>query len=225
MAVGQEVAPPIPAPIDYKARVIVLTDALSASGNELTDVKSEQSRLRLQLESLGLSALKSDTRSIQERLLKAVAALSESEEQRQVLMEANARLAEAAAAISIAPNDAEARTNLDEALKAVNASFAVQKVAHAPVALESARIVSYKSEIGLAVLNAGASSGLRMGAPIRIMRGTDVQSSGIVVDLRDRIAGIMLTGDGSVKAGDTIVLDSMPPSGTSSSLLSSPVSK
>ena len=187
-------------------KVALLGDALAASNAQLEEVTLERNRLKLQIESLGLAALKGDSRSLQERLLKAVAALSLSEKQRQELLESTARLAEAAAAASSAPNDSSAQSHLAGSLKEINGVVASQKAAEMPVALANARVISIKSELGLAVANVGSQSGVRIGMPILIQRNGNQVGTGIVVDVRDRITGVLLTnGDTDVRTGDALL--------------------
>jgi hypothetical protein len=66
-------------------------------------------------------------------------------------------------------------------------------------------VVSWKSDLGLAVINAGKESGVRMGAPLHIMREDKSIASGLVVDVRDRIAGILITGTAAaIRVGDGV---------------------
>ena len=74
------------------------------------------------------------------------------------------------------------------------------------MALEAARVVSYKADLGLAVINAGRQSGVRMGTPLRVIRADRTVATGLIVDVRDRISGLLITGDAAaaVRAGDAV---------------------
>jgi hypothetical protein len=85
-------------------------------------------------------------------------------------------------------------------------SSGVNRPQPATVPLDAARVVSYKPELSLAVINGGRQSGLRPGTPLEIVRGEQLVASGYVVDLRERLAGILVTGSPTsvIKAGDAI---------------------
>jgi hypothetical protein len=204
---------PAPMPSDVKGkpedvaslsnRLLAVGEALSASNAELASLREQHSQLKLQMEALGVAAIKGDERSLQRRLLKAVADLSASETARTEITEKANRLAEAAAAFMASPGDPVVKASLNEAMKAVAVAKPRQSE---PVPLESARVVSYKSELGLAVVNAGSASGVRMGAPMNIFRGDRSIGRGLVIDVRERLSGILLTGSApaAVKAGDSV---------------------
>jgi hypothetical protein len=205
-----EPAPPAsPAPVKGKVdevtglsnRLLAVGEALAASNAELASLREQHSQLKLQMEALNVAAIKGDERSLQRRLLKAAADLNVSEAGRAEMTEKANRLAEAAAAFMAKPGDPVVKASLEEAMKAVSAAK-VRQVP--PVAVESARVVSYKEELGLAVINAGTDSGVRMGTPMNIFHADRAVGHGLVIDVRDRIAGVLLTGTtpGAVKVGD-----------------------
>jgi hypothetical protein len=185
-------------------RLVAVGQALAAANSELESLREQHAQLKLQMEALGIAAVKGDERSLQQRLLKATSELSASEKARAEQSERLNRLAEAASAYMARPAEPALKTALEEAIKA--ATTAKQPLAPDPVPVESARVVSWKSELGLAVVNAGRDSGLRMGTPMHIVRGDKQIASGLVVDVRDRVAGIFLTGPGSaaVRPGDSV---------------------
>jgi hypothetical protein len=88
------------------------------------------------------------------------------------------------------------------------AGEARRKAAEAPAvpSLESARVVSYKSELSLAVVSDGRLAGLRPGTPMVVHRGDQMVASGLVVDIRDNVAGVLITGNqnAGVRAGDSV---------------------
>ena len=202
---------PAPAPVKAKVddaaslsnRLVAVGEALAASNAELAALREQHSQLKLQMEALGVAAIKGDERSLQRRLLKAAADLSTSKTALAEITEKANRLAEAAAAFMAKPGDPVIKKSLEESMKAVTVAKPRQAV---PVSLEAARVVSYKPELGLAVVNAGSDSGVRMGAPMNIVRGDRAVGHGLVIDVRDRIAGILLTGStpAAVKVGDSV---------------------
>lgn len=215
MLVAQEALPEVPdlpleepakakTPVTAEQRLIAVGEALAASNAELATLREQHAQLKLQMEALGIAAVKGDERSLQRQLLKAVADFSASEKARAEGMERSNRLAEASAAYMAKPGEPAMKAALEQAIK--SATSAKPSTATEAVSLDVARIVSYKDEIGLAVVNAGKDSGLRMGTPLHIMRADKSIATGMVVDVRDRIAGILLTGSTSatVRVGDSV---------------------
>lgn len=192
------------APATAEQRLVSVGEALAASNAELETLREQHTQLKLQMEALGIAALEGTGRSLQQRLLKAAADLNASEKARAGQAERTARLAEAAAAYMASPGEPALKTELDQSIKA--ATGTKQSIVVEAVSLDAARIVSYKDELGLAVVNAGRESGLRNGTPLHIMRADKSIATGMVVDVRDRIAGILLTGTtpAAVRIGDSV---------------------
>lgn len=212
MAQEEELPAAAPAPAKVKEegstalerQLVAVGEALAASNAELAALREQHAQLKLQMEALGVAAIKGDDRSLQRRLLKALADLNASETSRTEIAEKANRLAEASAAFMANPSEPVVKASLEEALKAV-ATARPSRQAN-PVPMESALVVSYKAELGLAVVNAGSDSGVRMGAPMTILRADRTVGHGLVVDVRDRISGILLTGTtpATVRVGDSV---------------------
>ena len=99
------------------------------------------------------------------------------------------------------------RERLQQELALANQALIVARAetAAAPVPLESSKVISLKNDLGLAVINTGAESGLRLGTPMRLVRGEKIVATGLVVDVRSRIAGLLMTSTssaGALKVGD-----------------------
>lgn len=191
-------------PATTEQRLVAVGEALAAANAELEALRDQHAQMKLQMEALGIAAVKGDERSLQKRLLQAVAELRVSSQARTESVERANRLAEAAAAYMAKPGEPALKASLDEAIKAVTRSKEV--LATEAVSLDAARIVSFKDELGLAVVNAGKDSGLRMGTPLHIIRADKSIATGMVVDVRDRIAGILLTSStpAVVRVGDSV---------------------
>jgi hypothetical protein len=182
-------------------------EALAASNAEVNELRTELERLRLQMESLGVAALKPEVRAVQERLVKALGELSAAKRGLGAITESHNRVVEAGAAVLSNPQSEVARAALESAVAdAGKVSSGVNRPQPATVPLDAARVVSYKPELSLAVINGGRQSGLRPGTPLEIVRGEQLVASGYVVDLRERLAGILVTGSPTsvIKAGDAI---------------------
>lgn len=181
-------------------------EALAVANLELESLREELSRTRLQVEALGLAALDPGARAIQERLAKALGELSVTRRSVRNLSESNEQLLEAGAALVANPEGSTARSAFQQVMKRAGEARRKATEASAVPSLESARVVSYKSELSLAVVSAGRLAGLRPGTPMVVRRGDQVVASGLVVDIRDNVAGVLITGNqnAGVRAGDSV---------------------
>jgi hypothetical protein len=182
-------------------------ESLAKANEELATLRAEYERLRLQTEALGLAGLKPELRPLQERLLAAVSDYRLADRRAKQLTEQVVSLSEASLALLSDPQDQISRDRLQQELATANQALVVAKsetmVASTP--LESAKVISLKNDLGLAVINTGAESGLRLGTPMRLVRGEKIVATGLVVDVRSRIAGLLMTttsSAGALKVGD-----------------------
>lgn len=189
---------------EEQKRFVSVCEALATSNLELETLREHYEQLKLQMEAIGVAAIKGDERSLQQRLLKAVADLRATEKDRLDLAEKSSRLAEAAAAHMSNPSSAPLKGGLEEAIK--NVVSVKKSTSGDAVSLEAARVVSYKPDIGLAVINVGRQSGVRMGIPLRVVRADRSIANGLIVDVRDRISGLLITGSvaTALRAGDAV---------------------
>lgn len=184
-------------------RLIGVGEALAAANAELESVREQHNELKLRMEAMGSAALDPNVRGLQTRLIKATSDLAVTEKARVEAVERSNRLAEAASAFMARPGEPALKSALTEAIQ--NVTSAKAPATSDPVTLATARVVSWKSEFGLAVINAGKESGVRMGAPLHITREDKPIATGLVVDVRDRIAGVLVTGNGAViRVGDGV---------------------
>ena len=197
MATAQETsqAPTAPSSNPVIAAPAQLAESLAKANEEVATLREEYERLRLQTETLGIAGLKPELRPLQERLIAAVSDYRLADRRVKDLTERVVSLSEAALALLSDPADAPSRARLQQELAAANQSLIATKseAATAPTPLESAKVISLKSDLGLAVINSGADSGLRLGTPIRLVRGEKTLATGTVVDVRNRIAGVLVT--------------------------------
>ncbi|MFN5960659.1 MAG: hypothetical protein ACK5CW_04175, partial [Verrucomicrobiota bacterium] len=130
-------------------------EALAAANLELESLREELSRTRLQIEALGLAALDPGARAIQERLAKALGELSVIRRTVRSLSDSNEQLLESGAALVADPESSSSRSAFQQVMK--RAGEARRRATETPAvpSLESARVVSYKSELSLAVVSAG----------------------------------------------------------------------
>ena len=182
-------------------------ESLAKANQELETLSAEYERLRLQTEALGLAGLKPELRPLQERLLAAVSDYRLADRRAKALTERVVSLSEASLALLSDPQDKISRDRLQQELAAANQSLVAAKAetVASPTPLESAKVISLKNDLGLAVINTGAESGLRLGTPMLLVRGEKIVATGLVVDVRSRIAGLLMTSTssaGALKVGD-----------------------
>lgn len=191
---------------DLREQIRTIGTALAAANAESALQKEEADRLRLQMEALGVAAVRDSDRKVQERLIEAVRDLRLAEQEKGQLAGRLAKLSEAAIAHT-AGATAETTRNLNQEIADASRALGNARAAETPaVSIENAAVVSVKRDLGLAVINAGKDGGVRMGMPLKIQRGDSPVTGGIVIDLRDRIAGVLLTEAGAAGAavGDSV---------------------
>jgi hypothetical protein len=195
-----------------KVKAQNLAESLAQANTEASQQKDSYSRMRLQMEALGVAALKGDERSLQTRLLDAANDFRLAEQGKQELTEKLVNLSEAALAY-LKSSDAASRERLEIALSQSRQALKKSQDSNtvSPVALGDAKVVSLKSDLGLAVINAGKLSGLRLGMPIKFIRKDRPVADGVIVDCREHLTGILVTttepATESVVIGDTIKIE------------------
>lgn len=195
-----------------KTKAQNLSESLAQANAEGAQQKEAYSQMRLQMEALGVAALKGDERSLQTRLLDAVNDFRLSEQGKQELTEQLVQISEAALGY-LKSSDAASRERLEKALSQGRQALKKNQdtTQPTPVALGEAKVVSFKNDLGLAVINAGKASGLRLGMPIKFIRKDKPVANGVIVDCRDQITGILVTttepATESVVVGDTIKIE------------------
>lgn len=181
-----------------------------AEANRVTEeIRGQYEELLLRMASFGVDLVKPDEKSLEQRLLSAVRDRDAVETQKNELARHLVQLSEATV-VHLQSSTPEARTALERELTAASGALAMAsgaKTASQARPLADARVVSYDSEIGLVVLNAGRASGLRVGMPLNVKRDERPVSTALVVDVRDSIAGALLqevVSTEEVKVGDRI---------------------
>lgn len=197
---------------ELKAKSKALAESLAQANLAAEQSKEDAARTRQLVEALGLAAITNDQRSLQTRLLDAVNDYRISEKNNAALTEQLVTISEAAIGYMKSP-DAASKAQLEKSLAAANRIINQAKRLEnpIPVPLSNAKVVSFKIELGLAVLNAGKLSGLRLGMPLNFVRKDQLVASGVIVDCREQITGVLVTstasGFESVTVGDTIKIE------------------
>lgn len=202
LAVGQEPVNNEAAPFSTSVSADFALSLASANA-AVASLREENAQLKLQTETLGLAGLRPELRPLQERLIAAVADYRLADRRAKELTERIVSLSEAAIPFVGDRPDAAARIRLQQELSASNKSIVAGKAetSISPIALDAAKVISLKSDLGLAVINTGSESGLRLGTPMRIVRSEQTVATGLVVDVRGRFAGVLMT---SANSADTL---------------------
>jgi hypothetical protein len=194
--------------------VRTLTDSLAESNVEAEVFRRKYSDLQLRMEALGLAAADKDRAKIEQRLLSAVSDLQLLQKEREEYRDQNLRLSEAILHLlkTSTGGDAQARMEVETQLRSTNELIA--KAENAPpetATLMDGSVISVKEEWSLVVGNIGEKQGVKMGMPMRVMRGDKLIATLRVVDVRQRICGAVLQEMGSgkekIRVGDRLQAD------------------
>lgn len=180
-----------------KNRNSSLTQSLASANGQATQARESYERLRGLLEGLGVGALEGSTDQLQDRLLAALKDMRLMDEQKRKVTEALMSLSEASLAyVKTAPSaDPEAKRKLDQALQ--NGELAARAASMTGADgmagdLHNARVVSYKDEQGVVLLNLGARDGVKVGMPFSIFREDRPIAKALVVEVRKSVCGAVV---------------------------------
>ena len=194
--------------------VRTLTESLAESNVQAEVFRRKYSDLQLRMEALGLESADKDRAKLEQRLLSAVSDLQLTQKEREEFRDQNLRLSEAILHLlkTSTGGDAEARLEVETQLRSLNELIA--KVDH-PLAetatLMDGNVISFKEEWSLVVGNIGEKQGVKLGMPMRVMRGEKLIATLRVVDVRQRICGAVVQKMDSekekIKVGDRLQAD------------------
>lgn len=201
---------------ELKKKAANLSETLATANTESAEQKEDYARMRLQMEALGVAALDGNERALQTRLLDAVNDYRLAEKSKKELTEKLVQLSEAAIGY-MKSSDAASKERLEQTLGA--AKLALREAAPqdeiSATPLGTAKVVSFKPDLGLAVVNAGKASGLRLGMPVNFLRKDRSVANGVIVDCRDQITGVLITtsesGSDKVVIGDVLQIQPTNP--------------
>src|SRR5205807_8099515 len=192
--------------------VKTLTDSLAASNVEAEVYRRKYSDLELRMEALGLEAANKDRAKLEQRLLTAVADLQLLQKERDEFRDQALRLSEAILhLLKTSPGgDAQARMEVETQLRGANELIAEQKPEETATLMDGS-VISVKEEWSLVVGNLGEKQGVKMGMPVRVMRGDKLIATLRVVDVRQKICGAVIQEMGSekekIRVGDRLQAD------------------
>jgi hypothetical protein len=194
--------------------VRTLTDSLAESNLQAEVFRRKYSDLEMRMEALGLESADKDRAKIEQRLLSAVSDLQLLQKEREQYRDKALQLSEAILHLlkTSTGGDAHARMDVETQLRSLN-DLIVKANNPAPetATLMDGNVISVKDEWSLVVGNIGEKQGVKMGMPMRVMRGDKLIATLRVVDVRQRICGAVIQKMDSekdkIKVGDRLQAD------------------
>jgi len=192
-----------------------LTSSLAESNAEAELFRRKYSDLQLQMEAFGLASVSKDRAKLEQRLLAAVSDLQLAQKEREEYRNQMLRLDEAVLCYlkTSQGGDAKARMDVETQLRSIDKL--VTKSSDAPDSPEpglmDGNVISVKDEWSFVVGNLGEKQGVKVGMPMRVMRGDRRIATLRVVDVRQKICGAVIQEMDSkkdrIKVGDRLQVD------------------
>lgn len=193
--------------------VKALTTSLAESNAEAEVFRRKFSNLQLRMEALGLESANRDRAKLEQRLLTAVSDLQLANKERDEFRDQMLRLNESMLRYlkTSQGGEAQARMDVETQLRKTN-EVATRSTATTPAtqpSLMGGSVISVKDEWSFVVANIGEKQGVKIGMPMRVMRGDQKIATLRVVDVRQRICGAVIEDSGKekVKVGDRLQVD------------------
>jgi len=195
-----------------------LTSSLAESNAEAELFRRKYSDLQLQMEALGLASANKDRAKLEQRLLAAVSDLQLAQKERDAYRDQMLRLDEAMLCYLKTSQSADAKARMDVETQLRSIDKLVTKSTNAPdlpePSLMDGSVISVKDEWSFVVGNLGEKQGVKIGMPMRAMRGDKRIATLRVIDVRQRICGAVVQEMDSkkdrIKVGDRLQVDAQP---------------
>jgi hypothetical protein len=190
-----------------------LTTSLAESNAEAELFRRKYSDLELRMEALGLQSASKDRAKLEQRLLAAVSDLQLAQKERDEYRDQMLRLNETLLRYlkTSQGGDAQARMDLETQLRSTNQLVTTSKDAAPQPGLMDGSVISVKDEWSFVVGNLGEKQGVKIGMPMRVMRGDRRIATLRVVDVRQKICGAIVQEMDSqkekIKVGDRLQVD------------------
>jgi hypothetical protein len=191
-----------------------LTASLAESNAEAEVFRRKYSDLELRMEALGLASANKDRAKLEQRLLAAVSDLRLAQKERENLRDQLLGLNEALLRYlqTSQGGDAQARMDVETQLRKTNELVGRSTSANAQEpqpSLMDGSVLSVKEQWSFVVANIGQQQGVKIGMPLRVMRGEQKIATVRVVDVRQRICGAVIEDSGKekIKVGDRLQAD------------------
>ena len=195
-----------------------LTSSLAESNAEAELFRRKYSDLQLQMEALGLASANKDRAKLEQRLLAAVSDLQLAQKERDEYRDQMLRLDEAVLCYLKTSQSADAKARMDVETQLRSIDKLVTKSTNEPESPEPSlmdgNVISVKDEWSFVVGNLGEKQGVKIGMPMRVMRGDKRIATLRVVDVRQKICGAVIQEMDSkkdrIKVGDRLQVDAQP---------------
>ncbi len=194
-----------------------LTESLVVSNAEAELFRRKYSELQLRMDALGVESVSKDRAKLEQRLLKAVSDLQLMNREKEAYREQLLKLTETMLRyVKSTPSaDPQARAEVEAQVRATN-QLLIAKENGVPndgagPNLMDGKVISLKEEWSLVVGNLGAQQGVKIGMPLRVVRGGKTIATLRVVDVREKISGAVIQELDSekvrIKVGDRLQVD------------------
>ena len=189
-----------------------LTASLAESNAEAEVFRRKFADLESRMDALGLASVSKDRAKLEQRLLAAVSDLRIAQKERDELRDQLLGLNEALLRYlkTSQGGDAQARADMEAQLRKTNNLLENPTVAQKVEGnLMDASVLSVKDDWSFVVANMGEQQGVKIGMPLRVMRGDQKIATLRVVDVRQRICGAVIEDSGKekIKVGDRLRVD------------------
>ncbi len=194
-------------------RIRQLEESLALANTEADTFHQRWLELRLKVEALGIEAITSSERSLEEKVVRLIGELYRSEKSRIVLEESAIRFMEAWKALQLAgplqriQRRADLEVSRRELLKLIAPSEPDETIA---ADLNSGKVVVVDDDLNIAIINFGRAQGARPGFPFRILRNDQVIGRCRLVEVREYISAARILDtlkQTKVQAGDRLLLE------------------
>jgi len=195
-----------------------LTSSLAESNAEAELFRRKYSDVQLQMEALGLASANKDRAKLEQRLLAAVSDLQLAQKERDEYRDQMLRMDEAVLCYLKTSQSADAKARMDVETQLRSIDKLATKSSNAPdlpePSLMDGNVISVKDEWSFVVGNFGEKQGVKVGMPMRVMRGDKRIATLRVIDVRQRICGAVIQEMDSkkdrIKVGDRLQVDAQP---------------
>jgi replication fork clamp-binding protein CrfC len=192
-----------------------LTDSLVVSNAEAELFRRKFSELQLRMDALGIESVSKDRAKLEQRLLAAVSDLQLLNKEKEAYREQLLQLTETMLRYvkSTQNADPHARAEVEAQLRSTNQLLMAQDAPseEGRPDLMDGKVLSVKEEWSLVVGNLGAQQGVKIGMPLRVVRGGKTVATLRVVDVREKISGAVIQELDSekvkIKVGDRLQVD------------------
>ena len=195
-----------------------LTSSLAESNAAAEELRRKYSDLELRMEALGLASANKDRAKLEQRLLAAVSDLQLAQKERDEYRDQMLRLNEAVLCYLKTSQAGDAKTRMDVEAQLRSTDTLITQSSSAPdmpePSLMDGSVISVKDEWSFVVGNLGEKQGVKIGMPMRVMRGDQRIATLRVVDVRHKICGAVIqemdAEKEKIKVGDRLQVDAHP---------------